>query len=252
MSDEIIGIWKELQDLRTRVFHLEALECPSYLAFTEGVCIADGNKQAPGLRFCDDPDTGFYRYGDNQIGILVGGATAGYWGPGLNVGTATGAGAGDGWFSGSLRQVPSSVSKRFVLVGEKTSGISDDTYFDILEFNCAIAGTSTTGGACSGVLTLLVRGLDTGGYCQWKVIRYHITIGHTGLEFHQTELSSDVREHDPITVTIQATGITSTYAKVQAKFTWDDWDTDYPTAAWMFDCISHARLSTVLLTPSVA
>jgi len=103
MSNELELLWKEIQDLRARVFHLEALECPISLALTGGICIADGDKQLPGLRFCSDPDTGFYRYGDNQIGILVGGATAGYWGPGLNVGTATGAGPGQGFFSDKVQ-----------------------------------------------------------------------------------------------------------------------------------------------------
>ncbi|HUV93946.1 MAG TPA: hypothetical protein VMX14_03845 [Anaerolineae bacterium] len=96
MSDELEVLWKEIQDLRARASHLEAIECPIFLALTGGLCIADGNKQVPGLRFCADPDTGFFRLGDNQIGILVGGVQAGYWGPGLNVGTVTvPAGVGD-------------------------------------------------------------------------------------------------------------------------------------------------------------
>lgn len=54
---------------------------------------ANGSAAAPAFTFGTDLDTGFYRRGANEIGIATLGVIRGYWGLGLNIGTATEASA---------------------------------------------------------------------------------------------------------------------------------------------------------------
>ena len=142
------------------------------------------------------------------------------------------------------------------LSGEKLTAITDNTFFNILEFNQNTAAITSYHGLCSGILTITVRGRHTSGYIEQKVARYHIAVknaavGYT-LTLYQTELSSFDVSHEPITITLQSADATNTHLKLQAKFTHTNWDINYPSATWHFDCHYHSNSTTRIPFPSIA
>jgi len=158
-------------------------------------------------------------------------------------------------FATYLRGDKATLTKHYTLMGVKTSGIEDDTYFDIMEF---VAGIPTTaqGGVCSGWLTLQVRNRETTAGWQSMTRMYHVSIllkATDGvLTLHQTEVDTDEESKgaSAITLTLGSTGGTKSYLKLQAKFTHANWGA-YPTAAWQFQGYSHAVSSKGFITPSV-
>jgi hypothetical protein len=149
-----------------------------------------------------------------------------------------------------------STARAYRIMGEKLTGISEDTFFDILTFTATSAIGTSYFGVLSGFLTVIVRQRNTDGLARWRAETFKLSVGPTSgvsaLTSALTSLDSDSVGTVNLTVQ-QKAGATTTSLTIEAKFSIEvgKWGA-VPACMWWLEVMSQGyNTSNYLIVPAV-